>query len=188
MSHSEDHQLIAQYLRREREAVGLIEEWIARASAPFRARLGAHWEDTLQEIRIETTRLLERGDWRGKASLKTYLWRVANHACLRQLRRQTRTACVDLDSVDEAHLPRAASPLDQLLEREESFIALRVLDALPAECRNVLQMIAGGASYQELSLRLQTAEGTLRVRVLRCRKRAVELRAQWLSKKSAAAL
>ena len=59
---------------------------------------------------------------------------------------------------------------------------------MPADCRRVLQMILGGASYQEMSQQLQAAEGTLRVKVLRCRKRAVELRARWLERKDEVAL
>ena len=102
MLHPEDQQLIERFLQHERAAVHLIEDWIARAASPFRQRLAAQWEDTVQEIRLEAARLLERGAFRGESSLKTYLWRVANHACLRQLRAQTRTAWVDLDSLDES--------------------------------------------------------------------------------------
>ena len=44
-------------------------------------------------------------------------------------------------------------------------------------------MILDGLSYQEMSERLSTAEGTLRVRVLRCRKKAVEARDRLIEKK-----
>lgn len=43
-------------------------------------------------------------------------------------------------------------------------------------------MILDGLSYQEMSLRLGSSEGALRVKALRCRKRAVAVRDQLLSK------
>jgi DNA-directed RNA polymerase specialized sigma24 family protein len=37
-------------------------------------------------------------------------------------------------------------------------------------------MVLAGLTYREMSSRTEVAEGALRVRVLRCRKRALELR------------
>src|SRR5262249_39698947 len=87
---TEDHEIIARFLRRETSAVKVIEDWIARAASSFRQRLGSHWEDLLQEVSLEITRLLERGSFRGESKLKTYIWRVTCHACLKQLRAQSR--------------------------------------------------------------------------------------------------
>jgi DNA-directed RNA polymerase specialized sigma24 family protein len=39
-------------------------------------------------------------------------------------------------------------------------------------------MVHAGLSYREMSERLGVAEGTLRVRVLRCREKAVAVRAE----------
>jgi hypothetical protein len=41
-------------------------------------------------------------------------------------------------------------------------------------------MIVAGLSYREMSLRMSVAEGTLRVRVLRCREKAVAVRQELL--------
>src|SRR2546427_4812110 len=98
---AEDQEIIARFLQREAEAVRVIEGWIVRAASSFRQRLAAQWEDTLQEVRLEVTRLLERGAFRGEASLKTYLWRVVNHACINQLRAQAKSQWMDLDSLAE---------------------------------------------------------------------------------------
>ena len=46
----------------------------------------------------------------------------------------------------------------------------------PAHCRELWSMILDGLSYREMGVRLAVAEGTLRVRVLRCRQQAV---ARW---------
>lgn len=42
------------------------------------------------------------------------------------------------------------------------------------------RMILAGYSYKEMSLRMNVAEGTLRVRVLRCREKAATLRSELL--------
>jgi len=42
-------------------------------------------------------------------------------------------------------------------------------------------MILAGLSYKEMSQRLNVAEGTLRVRVLRCREKATNLRRDLLA-------
>jgi RNA polymerase sigma factor (sigma-70 family) len=183
MLHAEDQTTIKRFLRRDPEMVHLVEGWILRAAAPFRQRLGADWEDVLQDIRIEIARLLERGAFRGEASLKTYVWRVANHACLHRVRAQTRRQWIDIDELNDDELPVTHSPLDDSLRRESAIIALRVLAELSDECRSALQMVLGGASYREMSHRLGIAEGALRVKVLRCRRRALALRESWLSKK-----
>ena len=82
---SADQDIMARFLRRESEAVKVIEGWIARAASPFRQRLAAQWEDVLQEVCLEVTRLFERGAFRGEASLKTYLcceaWPVRGRTC-----------------------------------------------------------------------------------------------------------
>jgi len=188
MTHPEDQEIIARFLQRETAAVRVIEGWIAHAASPFRQRLALHWEDTLQESLLEVTRLLERGTFRGESSLKTYLWRVVNHACLRQLRAQQKTKCLDLDEVAEPSDRPENSPLEQLLQKESAHLLLRVLAEMPVECRDLWQMILNGLSYQEMSQQLGASEGTLRVKVLRCRKRAVTMRDQLLGQQQEAAL
>ncbi len=179
----EDQEIIERFLRREAESARVIEGWIARAASPFRRRLGSSWEDLLQEVSLEITRLLERGSFRGDARLKTYIWRVTTHACLKQLRAQTRAQWTELDAVAEQCLPPEHSPLNQLLQKESVTLLLRVMEQTPDECRGLWRMILDGLSYQEMSLRLGSSEGALRVKALRCRKRAVAVRDQLLSKK-----
>lgn len=183
---TEDQELIARFLQKESAAVQLVQDWIARAAAPFRQRLAGQWEDARQEALLEVTRLFERGVFRGEASLKTYLWRVVNHVCLKQLRAQMKTHYVDLDSLAELSGPAEASPLQQLLHKETAWLILRVLAEMPPECRGLWQMILDGLNYEQMSQRLGASEGALRVKVLRCRRRAVELRRQ-LGEKNAAA-
>ena len=69
------------------------------------------------------------------------------------------------------------------LKQRESTLSLgaadlltKVLEQVSEECRRLWQMLFAGLSYREMSETLGVKAGALRVRVLRCRKRAVEVR------------
>ena len=172
---TDDARTAAGYLRGERDAVVLVDGWIASAAGPYRRRLGADWPDILQEVRLEVIRLLRDGCFRGESRLKTYLWRVANHTCLDAIRRLRRRPPHDVAD-EEAPLPAGdPSPLDRVLERDAGRVLLEALDALPTDCRQLWGLILKGLSYREISQEMGLAEGTLRVRAHRCRKRAAEV-------------
>ncbi len=169
-----DAATIEGFLRGDATAAAAIDDWIARAAGAFRGRLGARWEDLLQDARLEILRLLRRSSFRGESTLKTYVWRVVNHACLHQLRAQRRWRFEETDF--DLQPGREPSPFDSARGREAARLLLRVLERVPQECRELWRMILDGLSYQEMSASLGVAAGTLRVRVLRCRQRAVAAR------------
>jgi len=107
---------------------------------------------------------------------------VVSHTCLDQIRADSRVKWTELDSGDEseeAAFPGAAVANEGHGERSEvKDLLLRVLERVPAECRELWRMIHAGLSYREMSARLAVAEGTLRVRVLRCREKAMAARAE----------
>lgn len=166
------------YLQGDREAVALVDGWIARAASPYRARLLSQWDDLLQAIRIEVMRLLRNGAFRAESSLKTYLWRVVNNTCLDHLRAQTRVVWTTVDVIDDVVPSTSPSPLSQVLQKESAQMLLQVLGQMPAECRQLWGLILEGHSYKAISDRLATSEGALRVRALRCRRKAVAVRRQ----------
>jgi RNA polymerase sigma factor (sigma-70 family) len=168
-----DHEVAAQFLRGEPEAVTMIDGWIARAAWPYQRRLANRWDDVLQDVRLEITRLLQGGKFRGESSLRTYLWRVVSHTCLDQIRSQSRWQWTDLEALETAASPGTA----QRTASEDLDLLLRVLEQTPDGCRELWRMVVAGLSYREMSLRLGVSEGALRVRVLRCREKAVNLRA-----------
>jgi hypothetical protein len=55
-------------------------------------------------------------------------------------------------------------------------LAGRVLQRLSADCVRLLRMVAAGLSYRTMAAEVEASEGALRVRVLRCRRRALEIR------------
>ncbi|HTQ78457.1 MAG TPA: sigma-70 family RNA polymerase sigma factor [Thermoanaerobaculia bacterium] len=179
---AQDAEVVDLYLKGEAKAVGIVDGWITRAAFPYQRRLATRWDDVLQNIRLEVTRLLRQGKFRGESSFKTYLWRVVSHTCLDEIRAESRVKWTELESGDDSEeitlphsmlggpAPGARSEVKDLL--------LRVLERVPAECRELWRMIHAGLSYREMSSRLGVAEGTLRVRVLRCREKAVAARSE----------
>jgi RNA polymerase sigma-70 factor (ECF subfamily) len=176
---TDDRDTVTRFLRGEMEAVGMVDGWISRAAWPYQRRLADRWDDVLQEVRLEVTRLLGQGKFRGESSLRTYLWRVVSHTCLDQLRAQKKWKWTDLEEVDQG--PQALEGLPSGSARQEDKdLLLRVLERVSGDCKEMWRMIVAGLSYREMSLRLGVAEGTLRVRVLRCRERAVAARRELL--------
>jgi RNA polymerase sigma factor (sigma-70 family) len=174
-----DQEMVTRFLKGESEAVGTVDGWIARAAWPYQRRLADRWDDVLQDVRLEVTRLLGEGKFRGESSLRTYLWRVVSHTCLDQLRSQSKWKWADLDALEGPDEP--AGPQRGISSRQEDRdLLLRVLDQVPQDCLEMWRLIVAGLSYREMSLRMDVAEGTLRVRVLRCREKALAARQELL--------
>jgi len=173
--HPDDARTIERYLRGDLDAVALVERWLALAAGPFRRRLGLEWEDVLQDARLEAFRQLDAARFRGEARLKTYLGRVACLTCIDAVRRLRRRPLMESDE-SAAEVPSSEpSPLDLTMRRDAYRSARVVLDSTSPQCRELWRMIHEGLSYKEMSSRVGVAEGTLRVRVHRCRCEALEL-------------
>jgi RNA polymerase sigma-70 factor (ECF subfamily) len=170
-----DDDLIRRFLQGEAEAIAVIDGWLARAASPYRRRLAFQWDDIRQHVRFETTRLLQQRTFRGESSLKTYVWRIVSHACVDAIRRLQRKPTDPLDLAESREDPRA-SPFDRVRERETADLLMQVVGDAAPECRALWTMLLDGLSYQEMTAQLGVAEGALRVRVSRCRQRAVEAR------------
>lgn len=180
MQERSDERLIEAFLKGEREAVETIDRWLERATWPYRRRLESELDDVLQDIRLEITRLMQRKDFRGDSSFKTYLWRVANHACLDRLRSKHRWAWSDFEDIADHLDNEELRPSEHGPRFETRDLMTRVLQAVPRECKKLWIMIASGYTYIEMSRRQDVAAGTLRVRVKRCREKAIAIRQQLL--------
>jgi RNA polymerase sigma-70 factor, ECF subfamily len=170
-----DRQTIAGFLEGDRQAIALVNGWIACAAGPFRRRLGADWEDLLQEVRLEVLRLLQKGVYRGEARLKTYLWRTVCNTCLDALRRRRRQPPMDVAGPEDPLPSSDPSPLQRVLEQEGLDRALGALQQMTVECRRLWDLILEGQSYREIGQKLGVSEGALRVRAHRCRKHVVQI-------------
>jgi RNA polymerase sigma-70 factor (ECF subfamily) len=176
---NDDQEIAAGFLRGEADAISTVDGWISRAAWPYQRRLAHRWDDVLQDIRLEITRLLGQGKFRGESSLRTYLWRVINHTCLDQIRGESKRQWTDLEEIEQGTGGPPADPAPA--RHEDRDLLWRVLERVSSDCREMWRMILAGFSYRDMSLRLGVAEGTLRVRTLRCREKAIALRAELLS-------
>lgn len=176
----DDTALIARLLAGDAEIIERVRDWIRLAFQPYRSRLAADLEDLEQEILLELDGTLREGRFRGKSRLRTYVRAYAHHKCIDRLRALGRRQWVDVEDLD---LPsRHPSPFDELSRSQRVDLALRVVEEMPESCRELWQLLQQGMRYREMSERLGVAEGTLRARVLRCRRRALEAHAKLLER------
>lgn len=153
------------------DAARRARSWIRGALTPYRARLAAELEDVEQQVMMELLENLAGGRFRGDCSLATYVRRMTHYHCLNRLRSRRVREAVDLETVE---LPdNEPSPFDRSASRQSVELALRVVAAMPEACRDLWRRIHAGKSYAEMSTDLGVAKGTLRVRVLRCREKAL---------------
>src|SRR3954465_11454817 len=124
-----DQEMVTRYLKGESEAVGTVDGWISRAAWPYQRRLADRWDDVLQDVRLEVTRLLGSGKFRGESSLRTYLWRVVSHTCLDQLRAQSKWKWPAGESRDRGEEPVSTTAIPS--RQEDKDLLLRVLDRVP---------------------------------------------------------
>lgn len=172
-----DEELIDGYLAGDPSAVSQVDGWLERAASSYRRRLREQWDDVLQDVRLEVLRLLREGRFRGESSLKTYLWRVASHTCLDRIRSGNRWTYVEYDAEGSVADPIAQPPQERVWSPERDLL-VRVLARMSEDCRKLWKMVIEGLSYREMSHSTGVSEGALRVRVLRCRKRAIEVRSE----------
>jgi RNA polymerase sigma-70 factor (ECF subfamily) len=159
----------AAFLAGDAGAVAEVTGWIRQAATPFRRRLAFEWDDLLQDALVRLTADLRGGRYRGDGPLRAYVWRAVNHACIDRLRRHRRwkwTGVEDLELAAEEPSPQALA-----VGRDATRRVLALVAELPSHCRELWAMVLEGLSYREMSERVAVAEGTLRVRVLRCRER-----------------
>ena len=151
-----------------------VRRWIRAAAFPYRDLYTADGEDLEQETLVALLESLRAGRFRGESSLRTYVRKLVHYTCIDRLRTSRTRQMVTIEGLD---LPAAGEePVDRFSRQQIVRTALRVLGQVPAECRDLWRAILAGESYGEMSRKTGISVGALRVRVLRCRRRAVELR------------
>lgn len=175
-----DHELAADFVRGDAAAVATVSRWVRQAAARHRHRLYAEWEDLLQDLLLEVTTALRDGSFRGDSQLRTYVSRIVHYRCLNRVRDRARRPA---DEPDEKALqvPDPARPvLSRLVERESEDLLLRFLETVSDDCRRLWKAILAGRSYRQMSRETGISEGALRVRVRRCRQKAIAAWDSWL--------
>ena len=178
-----DEELTQQLLDGAPSAFATVQSWIERASARFFSTLGEDSEDLRQEIFIDLISALREGRFLGTSSLRTYVHSCVSHKCIDRLRAKRRRTWLTIDEIEL--VSKSPSPLASLESSERIAVALSVQNEMPEPCREIWRLLDQGLSYKEISQNLGVAEGALRVRALRCRKRALAERARVLSQQLA---
>jgi RNA polymerase sigma-70 factor (ECF subfamily) len=160
-------------------AIAQVRSWIVVAVGRYRGRLGGDAEDLEQETLLDLMESLAGGRFRQESRLETYVHAHARFKCIDRLRALGRRDMVQID--EEALAVEGPSALEELTRAESADLARRVVAALPAQCQELWTMIADGLSYREMSRATGLSEGAIRVRVHRCRQRALALRQELLS-------
>jgi RNA polymerase sigma-70 factor (ECF subfamily) len=171
----DDAGLIAGYLAGEGECHRQVGRWIDEVLRSRSLGLSAEREDAAQETHRRLLLALRDGRFEGRASMRTYVWRVAQSVAIDHLRARARRPAQSLDDVPEP-IAEQDGP-DRPLEREERRrIFGRVLEALGEECRRLWAMaVFEELPYAAIARRMGINEGAVKVRALRCRARASEI-------------
>lgn len=152
-------------------AIRQIQTWIAAAASGFRRKLDFEWDDLQQEFMLEVLEELRNGAWSGEGPLRAFVRRCVVHSCIDRVRYRDRWRMRDLTLVEHRAHP-------SYRDRTNYLALLDLARRLPEECRRMWRMLAEGQSYEEMAEEVGVRAGTLRVRVLRCRRKASALRSE----------
>lgn len=175
----DDAGLIARLLAGDEAAIVEVRGWVEAAVGRYRGRLAGDAEDLVQQVLLDLMESLAGGRFRGQSRLATYVHSYARFQCIDRLRALGRRDMVEID--EDAFTADLPSPLEELTQRESIELAEQVVAAMPAGCRELWEMIADGKSYREMSDATGLSEGAVRVRVHRCRQRALAVRRRLLA-------
>ena len=167
-----DVELAARFCAGDQGAVAVVRRWVSGAATPYRRSLGPEVDDVEQEVLLALVEALRLGRFEGRSALATYVRRMVLYRCINRGRDRRRRELVSTDDVTLA--ATGPGPEHETAARQDVRYALKVLARLSAACRELWAMIHEGLTYAEMGDRLGVAPGTLRVRVLRCRKKAVD--------------
>ncbi|NOZ61075.1 MAG: sigma-70 family RNA polymerase sigma factor [Calditrichaeota bacterium] len=132
------------------------------------------WADIVQDVRIKLYLIFRQNSFRSASSLKTYVYRVAKYTCIDYLRKKYRHQKINIDAVEIAE---KTDNFTALVQQEEREMLRLILAKLSERCRKTLRLVfMENLSYKKIASLLNIAEGTVKSRVFRCIKQAIELR------------
>lgn len=170
-----DAELILGFVAGERESLARVDRWIQEVLGNRRFLLGADREDVAQDVRRRLLVSFRAGRFEGSSSLRTYVWRAAQHAALNHIRGRRRRPTSSLDPGWEPAAP-ASDPLAALALEERRELARRVLAALGDECRRLWALaVFEELPYRAVAQRLGLTEAAVKVKALRCRRKAASV-------------
>ncbi|MCH9647329.1 MAG: sigma-70 family RNA polymerase sigma factor [Deltaproteobacteria bacterium] len=176
-----DLRLVEGLLAGDSRSVEEVRRWVRGSASGYRRFLANELDDLEQEILLSLMTSLSEGGFRHECSLKTFVRRMVHNSCIDLMRAAGRRQWINVDDLDLAG--DETRVIEALSLEQESVLALRIAASLSKACRDLWRMIHQGLSYEEMAARTGASRGALRVRVLRCRRKAVEERDRLLEEK-----
>jgi len=116
-------------------------------------------KDLSQEAFLRAYRGL--GNFDGRSSLSTWLYRITVNLCISHLRQQRSS---DAGEVPETHANPSPRPLDELEGREiHQAVGKAVAELPPQQQATLLLRVHHGLPYREIAEIMESSEGTVRV-------------------------
>lgn len=125
---------------------------------------GPDREDLAQQVALEVIGALPR--FRGEASIKTYVLRIAHNVGLRGALKRRRYRSEPLTEIAD----RRRSPEEQVAGRRDRDRLLRAVRQVPIAQRQVLTLALEELSHREIADVLQISENAVAIRLHRARK------------------
>lgn len=137
----------------------------------------SYTEDIVQDCFLKLIRNLEKGQFGGQSSFKTYVYALARNTCIDYFRASKLARTTDIDEI--ILVDTAPSQEDRLIATEERISAARVVRSLPRECRELWRIIFfGKRNYRQAAELLGLKEGTVKRKMWECRQSAKKLVAE----------
>jgi RNA polymerase sigma factor (sigma-70 family) len=127
-------------------------------------------EDLLQESLVVLWERVRSGQFEYRARLCTFIYGVAKNMWSRRLARMRREAPSEPDP--EEHSDGALSPLDDLIECEESELVRRALERIGEQCKKLLNLFYWEElSMEEIAVQMGFANAdTVKAKKYQCKK------------------
>lgn len=123
-------------------------------------------EDLTQEIKLSVWKALDR--FRGDASLKTYVLRIAHYRGVSFFRRHHRRGDT-LPITDEGEVDPRPGPGELIDDARKRVAVAEAIETLPGGQRDALMLLLEGLSYREIGERLGITDKATSVRITRAR-------------------
>jgi len=174
-----DEEIIARFIGGEVDAIERVRGWVR---SQLRGNIGAglpQLEDIEQDVLLGLLEALEDGRFRGESRFETYVRSFCRFKFIDAVRSKKVRNTLGLEGREFED--QSLSIIERISREQDADLALRVFRALSNDCQLVIKMVVQGATYDEMARRLGMGAGAVRVRVYRCRKRALALKRELLS-------
>ncbi len=136
---------------------------VARIASSYEARSDLV-DELVQDVFLALWRAIE--SFRGDASVRTFVARIAHNVCASHVRKAVRRKTVPLEDDHLDHVPSAETEAGELSRRLRLLKAIR---SLPLPDRQLITLHLEGFSNREIADTLELSEGNAAVRLTRLR-------------------